>query len=130
MQVIQKGARDMLSIVLGLMMIFGILLTPDKALAHIEMAEHNDWLNRQNALDSTKCCALYDLHVLTDVEWRIHEGSYEVRIRNIWHAIPPGRMLNPRPDDPSPFAGHAIVFYTVYDDGRVQIYCFQPPDLF
>ena len=128
-QATQNGGRDMLRILLWLLILV-TTLAAHTTHAHIDHSAHNEWLDRQRALDNTKCCALYDLHVLTDVEWRIHGGSYEVRIRNSWHTVPPGRMLDPKPDDPSPFAGHAIVFYTLYTDGRVQIYCFQPPDLF
>lgn len=91
-------------------------------------AEQNAWLDRQRARDGTKCCDFRDVHIGQAVEWRIAGGLYQVRISGEWHDVPPGRVLQPIPGDPSPFGGEALLFYSLnhtYPLG-FSLWCFQP----
>ena len=107
-----------------------LLALPFAVAAHIHpeqgarLTPHNDWLNRQRAVDGTKCCDEHDTEILTDFRWRIVGGRYEVEIGGAWVEIPPGRMLRPNPDDPTPYA-EALLFRT-----GSSIWCFQPAPLY
>ena len=70
----------------------------------------------------------HDVYIGQRVNWRMNGRGYEVLIGATWHAIPPGRLMNNLPDDPSPFGQEAIVFYSVYPSG-VNIWCFRPEPL-
>ncbi len=108
-----------------------LLLVANVASAHIDPhnaplhAQHNDWLNRQYALDGMKCCDPTDVEVLIDPRWRIVNNRYEVFFNDAWHEVPPGRLLRPNPDDPSPY-GEALLFRSTVGN----IWCFQPAQLF
>lgn len=92
--------------------------------------EENEWLNRQRAEDGTKCCDRHDTHVGVDhVTWRHRNGHYEVRIKGNWHQVPPGRLYRHKADDPSPWPGEALLFYSDYGT-TIHLWCFSPPSLF
>jgi hypothetical protein len=89
------------------------------------------WLNRQRAVDGTKCCDRRDVHVGQNVEWRIQAGRYQVRIRDEWRDVPPGRMMRHQPDDPTPWPGEALLFWSPaphLPDGFL-LWCFFPDPL-
>lgn len=91
----------------------------------------NQWLNRQRALDGTKCCDRHDAHVGQNVEWRIVAGRYQVRIRDEWRDVPPGRMMRHDPSDPTPWPGEALLFWSPvpsHPDGFL-LWCFFPEPL-
>lgn len=91
----------------------------------------NDWLNRQRSVDGTKCCDRNDAHVGQNVEWRLVGGRYQVRIRDEWRDIPPGRIMRHQPNDPTPWPGEAMLFWTPvpsHPDGFL-IWCFSPEPL-
>lgn len=98
-------------------------LDPENAPLH---AQHNDWLDRQRSADGTKCCDQADVEVLVDVRWRIVAGNYQVLLDGSWVPVPPGRLLRPNPDDPTPYHD-ALLFRSRV--GRT-IFCFQPATLF
>jgi hypothetical protein len=101
------------------------------ASAHIDpenAAEHhanNAWLNRQRALDNTKCCDEHDVEVLVDPRWRITAAGYEVFFSERWHPVPAGRLMQPNPQDPTPYPGQALLFRT-----GATIWCFTPAPLY
>lgn len=94
-------------------------------------AEENAWLNRQRSHDGTKCCDETDAHVGMAVEWRMTGGRYEVRINGGWHAVPPGRVMQHNPSDPTPWPGQALLFYspTPWVAQGFQLWCFYPEPL-
>ena len=85
------------------------------------------WMERQRALDGTKCCAPYDFHVIQDPQWRMNSGHYEVYVHNAWHVVPAGRLLRHDPTDPTPFPGQALLFRT--NSTVPHVWCFYPPPL-
>jgi hypothetical protein len=86
--------------------------------------EENAWLERQRAVDGTKCCNEHDVTVGEHVRWRITNGAYEVMIDGAWRPIPPGQLMQSRPNDPTPWPGRALLFRT----GQT-IWCFFPEPL-
>jgi hypothetical protein len=110
-----------------------VLLLAVPALAHapaLTEAE-NAWLERQRAVDGTKCCDRRDVHVGLAVEWRMQGGRYQVRIQGRWHDVPPGRLLRPRADDPSPWPGQALLFWSLapHTAPGFSLWCFFPEPL-
>ena len=102
------------------------------ALAHGAFTpDENDWMNRQRAVDGTKCCDERDAHVGENVEWRLVGGRYQVRIQGEWRDVPEGRLLQINPADPSPFGGAALLFYSPspHAPGGLHLWCFQPEPL-
>lgn len=91
-------------------------------------AEQNAWLNRQRALDGTKCCDETDVRVGVNVEWRISGGRYQLKISGAWVDVPPGRMMRFNPGDPSPWPGEPLAFYSLSPGGHV-LWCFFPEAL-
>lgn len=88
------------------------------------------WMNRQHSVgpDVVKCCDEHDVYLGVNAIWRPQAGAphrYEVFIRELqrWVEVPPDRMLQMVQEDPSPWGGEAIVFYSIYPSG-VQIWCF------
>ncbi len=113
--------------------IFAALLIVAPALAHTPglTEDENAWLDRQRARDGTKCCDYRDVFIGRAVEWRIQGGRYQVRITGEWRDVPPGRVMQPNPADPSPFPGEALLFYSLnphWPDGY-QLWCFFPENL-
>ena len=111
-----------------LMLLFFLL---GEALAHGQQftQEENDWMERQNAVDGTKCCDRHDVHFLDSPNWRMKNAGYEVLVEGKWHEVPPGRTRAINPEDPSPFGdGQALLFYSVHSD-VVYIWCFTPSTL-
>lgn len=103
------------------------------AMAHTPglTADENAWLDRQRAADGTKCCDYRDVHIGRAVEWRIVGGRYQVRIRDEWRDVPPGRVLQPIPGDPGPFAGEALLFWSPapHTAEGFHLWCFRPEPL-
>lgn len=129
------GAALALPLVVRAGALFAVLLLvmPTPAMAHSPglTEAQNAWLDRQRARDGTKCCDFRDVHIGQAVEWRMVGGRYQVRISGEWRDVPPGRVLQPRPGDPSPFGGEALLFYSpspTYPPG-FSLWCFQPEPL-
>lgn len=84
------------------------------------------WMNRQRSVSDVKCCDEHDVYVGVRAIWRnAAPGRFEVFVAEVqrWVEVPEGRMQRMVLDDPSPWGGEAIVFYSVYADG-VRIWCF------
>jgi hypothetical protein len=90
--------------------------------------EENAWLNRQRAVDGTKCCDEHDAHVGLRVTWRMQGGRFQVRIGTEWRDVPPGRIMRHDPADPSPWGSEALLFYSPTGGGPM-IWCFSPEPL-
>lgn len=94
-------------------------------------ADENAWLNRQRAVDGTKCCNERDAMVGEVVDWRLRGGVYEVLIQGAWRPVPPGRLMRHNPADPSPWPGQALLFWSPapsHPDG-FHLWCFYPEPL-
>jgi hypothetical protein len=91
----------------------------------------NAWLNRQRAVDNTKCCDERDAFVGQSVEWRIVGGRYEVFYSGAWRQVPPGRIMRHNPADPSPFGAQALLFWSPNpnDPTGATLWCFAPEPL-
>jgi len=91
----------------------------------------NEWLDEQRSVDGTKCCDRHDAFVGEVVEWRITGGQYEVKVDEVWRPVPPGQILIPSPDNPSPWPGQALLFYSrnPHYRGGLMIWCFMPQPL-
>lgn len=94
-------------------------------------AEENEWLNRQRSVDGMKCCDERDVHVGQAVEWRIVGGRYQVKIMDAWRDVPPGRVLQHREGDASPFGGEALLFWSPapHTAEGFRLWCFAPAPL-
>jgi hypothetical protein len=103
------------------------LITGTYAFGHAPLftPEENAWLDRQRARDGTKCCDERDAHVGVNVRWRMNGGRFEVFIMDAWHPVPPGRLHRHDPNDPSPWPGEALLFFTPFPQGP-SIWCFRP----
>jgi hypothetical protein len=111
--------------------ILALLSLPAAAHERRFTPEENAWLNRQRAVDGTKCCDEHDAHVGQRVRWRMVAGGFEVHVGGAWLAVPPGRMMRRAPGDPSPWGVEALLFYSPapYLPAGVQIWCFSPEPL-
>jgi len=109
----------------GLFVGLALLLAP-AAVAHDARftREENAWLNRQRAVDGTKCCDEHDVTIGLRVRWRMVGGAYQVQIAGQWRDVPPGRIMQHIPGDPSPFEGQALLFHT-----NGILWCFSPEPL-
>ena len=109
-------------------LLLALLATPAAAHIHPEqgsrLTPHNEWLNRQVAIDGMKCCDEHDTEILADFRWRMVGGRYEVEIDGAWVPIPPGRVMRPNPADPTPYQ-EALLFRT-----GPSIWCFMPAPLY
>jgi hypothetical protein len=109
------------------------LLLAAPAAAHTPglTADENEWLDRQRARDGTKCCDFRDVFIGRMVEWRIEGGRYQVKISGEWRDVPPGRLMQHDPSDPSPFPGEAMLFYSLspYYPNGFHLWCFSPENL-
>lgn len=104
---------------------------PVKAHGPLFSQDENAWLNRQRAVDGTKCCDRNDAHVGQNVEWRIVGGRYQVRIRDEWRDVPPGRIMQHNPSDPTPWPGEALLFWSPspHVESGFHLWCFFPEPL-
>ncbi|MBR0675436.1 hypothetical protein GXW77_04530 [Roseomonas alkaliterrae] len=128
-----RALRDVLWSALAAAVVTGLMVLALPARAHTpELSEaENAWLDRQYSRDRTKCCDYRDVHIGRAVEWRIVGGRYQVRIMGEWRDVPPGRILMPRADDPSPWPGEALLFWqpAPHVPGGYWLWCFQPEPL-
>jgi hypothetical protein len=94
-------------------------------------AEENAWLERQRAVDTTKCCNDRDAHVGHAVDWRMVAGRYQVRIQGEWRDVPPGRLMQHNPADPTPWPGQALLFWSPspHVPTGFHLWCFFPEPL-
>ncbi len=90
--------------------------------------EENNWLERQKAVDGTKCCNRFDTVTGIRVNWRTHQGRYEVQLGTTWHRVEPGNVMAHNQADPSPFGHEALLFYSIIG-GRLHLWCFSPEPL-
>jgi hypothetical protein len=81
------------------------------------------WFDHQHSVTGAWCCKVADGHILSDAEWRISKGHYEVWIDNKWRVVPP-TSLRSLEGGPNP-TGHAIVWWT-RTEREIVILCFTP----
>lgn len=128
-----RALRDVLWPALAAGVVASLLMLAPKAFAHTPGLSEAEiaWLDRQRARDGTKCCDDRDVQIGRAVEWRIVGGRYQVRITGEWRDVPPGRILMPRADDPSPWPGEALLFWqpAPHVPGGYWLWCFQPEPL-
>lgn len=119
-------AAGVLAALKGMRPVVVALLLTSSAMAHDTgfTAEENAWLDRQRAVDGTKCCNEHDVTIGERVQWRMTAGRYEVLIGETWRPVPPGRLMQSIPDDPTPWPGRALLFRT-----GTMIWCFFPEPL-
>lgn len=108
----------------------GLLLCIKLVLAHgvHTSPEENEWMNRQHSVSGTKCCDERDVSVGIMVNWRINVGTYEVQIGDRWVPIGAENIMANVANDPSPFGGQALLFYSIIGD-NLYIWCFRPENL-
>jgi hypothetical protein len=86
------------------------------------------WMKRQKAVDNTWCCGPENVTMVEDPQIRVvadnGRSHYEVHLLEQWVRVPPGRMFQENPNDPSPFE-KALVFFSSERDGRMIIWCFR-----
>jgi len=82
------------------------------------------WFDNQHSVTGAWCCSISDGHILKSKDWRVSGDHYEVWIGGQWRKIKQKMLVNPA-GGPNP-TGHAIVWYNLYPEGDVQIYCFLP----
>lgn len=128
-----RAGRDLAWPVLALAAVVVALAMARPAFSHGLgfTAEEAAWLDRQRAHDGTKCCDVRDVQVGQGVEWRLTAGRYEVRVRGEWRAVPPGRLLRHNPDDPTPWPGQALLFWSPTPSlpEGFSLWCFFPEPL-
>lgn len=117
------AARAALALVAGLVLV-SVASAHDRRFT----AEENAWLERQRAVDGTKCCNEHDAFVGLEVEWRLVGGRYEVRIDGAWMEVLPGRLMRHRAEDPTPWPGQALLFFSAPAMPQ-RIWCFFPEPL-
>lgn len=103
------------------------------AFGHGELytADEIAWMERQRAVDGTKCCNEHDVHLGINVTWRMRGGNYEVYIKGMdtWMEVPQNRLYQHKAHDPSPFPGETLLFFSTYGTS-VHIWCFSPSGLY
>lgn len=88
------------------------------------------WMERQRAVDGTKCCNEHDVRLGEGVRWRPSRDGFEVWIEGAWRRVPAGRRMAELPGDLSPFGGQALLFYSPsIVGGPPSIWCFRPEPL-
>jgi hypothetical protein len=89
-----------------------------KAFAHDpKHPEWNGWLMSQHNQNDGVCCDGNDTFVLTDKEWRIANGHYDVLYDGAWHKVPNWALTKTQDN----ITGSALLWVW---DGHVQ--CFKP----
>jgi hypothetical protein len=81
------------------------------------------WFEHQHSISGEWCCKLADGQVLSDSEWRVSGGRYEVWLRNKWRLVPSWSPRNPEGGPNS--TGHAVVWWTRFER-EIIILCFAP----
>jgi hypothetical protein len=76
-----------------------------------------EWLMAQRNQNDGMCCDGEDAVMLSDTDWRMKDGHYEVRFSGAWVTVPDWAQTV-TPDNPT---GSALVWIW---QGRVQ--CFKP----
>jgi hypothetical protein len=83
----------------------------------------HSWFERQHSITGEWCCKLADGKILSDSEWRISNGRYEVWLSNRWRPVPSTSLRSLR-GGPNP-TGHAIVWWERIEQ-EIVILCFAP----
>lgn len=83
----------------------------------------HSWFEHQHSISGEWCCKLADGKILSDSEWRVSGGRYEVWLRSKWRLVPSKSLRSPN-GGPNP-TGHAIVWWTHFES-EIIILCFAP----
>ena len=83
----------------------------------------HSWFEHQHSVSGEWCCKLADGKILSDSEWRISGGHYDVWLSNKWRLVPSSALRSPE-GGPNP-TGHAIVWWKRFEH-EVIILCFAP----
>lgn len=84
--------------------------------------EEINWMKRQRNVQGQWCCGDINFTVLEDPRVRVRGAQYEVNILNRWIPVPPGSLHRFRADDPSPFPGEILLFFSTHGE-HVTIWC-------
>lgn len=89
--------------------------------------QYHDWFDRQLVPDGSgkSCCKEGDGHILSDDDWRIREGEYEVLISGEWVRFPntgDGHLGNKVLGYTGNPTGHPVAWYA----SASVIYCLAP----
>jgi hypothetical protein len=86
---------------LGRLNVAAVILLLWLSIAHAHSADHpelDDWLMAQTNQNNGMCCDGEDVIALSDSEWRIEGGHYEVALHGRWTPIEPW-MLTQSPEN-------------------------------
>lgn len=84
-------------------------------------AEHT-WMKRQRNVQGQWCCGPENVTLVEDPHLRVRNGNYEVHLLGRWVVVPPGAMHRYRAEDPSPFPGEVLLFFSTRGD-EITIWC-------
>lgn len=87
----------------------------------ITEAEHR-WMKRQQSVSGRWCCGPENVTLVEDPHLRVRNGNYEVHLLGRWVVVPPGAMHRYRAEDPSPFPGEVLLFFSTRGD-EITIWC-------
>ena len=92
---------------------------PANAHDHIQ-PELNSWYQSLYSEEGAWCCDGTDVTRLTDPQWMIKDGQYQVFLENEWVKVPPEKLVkgNNR-------VGFALA-WRIYLDGHPAVRCFMP----
>lgn len=85
-----------------------------------------NWVKRQKSVDGRWCCGPENIYFVEDPHLRVRNGRYEVHLLGRWVSIPPGAMHRYNPDDPSPFPGEIMLFFSTEGE-NITIWCLTSP---
>jgi hypothetical protein len=88
-------------------------------------AEH-DWMKRQRNVAGQWCCGPENVTMLEDPHLRVRQGRYEVHVLGRWVQVPPSAMHRIVPEDPNPFPGEILLFFSTRGD-TITIWCLTAP---
>lgn len=84
--------------------------------------EQVNWMKRQRNVQGQWCCGDINVTMLEDPHIRVRQGHYEVHVIGQWVRVPPGAMHRYRADDPNPFPGEVLLFFST-EGQNVTIWC-------
>jgi len=84
------------------------------------------WIKRQRSVDGRWCCGPENVYIVEDPHLRVRGGRYEVHLLSQWVPVPPGSMHRYNPDDPTPFPGQVMLFYSTQGE-NITVWCLTSP---
>jgi hypothetical protein len=94
---------------------------------HLYTEEEYVWIKRQRSVDGRWCCGPENIFIVEDPHLRVRGGRYEVHLLNQWVPVPANSMHRYNADDPSPFPGEVLLFFSTDGQGSVTVWCLTSP---